>query len=83
MTGEVTLQGRVLPIGGLKQKVLAAHAAGLTEVVLPERNRGDLEEVPQEVRDAMKFHPVMTIGEVLGLALEPEPAQAASPSPAA
>ena len=84
MTGEVTLQGRVLPIGGLKQKVLAAHAAGLTEVVLPERNRGDLEEVPQEVRDAMKFHPVMTIGEVLGLALEPKPAQAAtSPSPAA
>ena len=83
MTGEVTLQGRVLPIGGLKQKVLAAHAAGLTEVVLPERNRGDLEEVPQEVRDAMKFHPVMTIGEVLGLALEPEPAQAATPSPAA
>jgi ATP-dependent Lon protease len=83
MTGEVTLQGRVLPIGGLKQKVLAAHAAGLTEVVLPERNRGDLEEVPQEVRDAMKFHPVMTIGEVLGLALEPKPAQAAtSPSPA-
>jgi ATP-dependent Lon protease len=83
MTGEVTLQGRVLPIGGLKQKVLAAHAAGLTEVVLPERNRGDLEEVPQEVRDAMQFHPVMTIGEVLGLALEPKPAQAASPSPAA
>src|SRR5690349_10638006 len=83
MTGEVTLQGRVLPIGGLKQKVLAAHAAGLTDVILPERNRGDLEEVPDEVREAMKFHPVMTIGEVLGLALEPKPAQAASPSPAA
>jgi ATP-dependent Lon protease len=80
MTGEVTLQGRVLPIGGLKQKVLAAHAAGLTEVILPERNRGDLEEVPQEVRDRMKFHPVMTIGEVLGLALEPMPAQAATPA---
>ena len=46
MTGEVTLQGRVLPIGGLKQKVLAAHAAGLTEVILPERNRGDLDDVP-------------------------------------
>ncbi len=52
MTGEVTLQGRVLPIGGLKQKVLAAHAAGLTEVILPERNRGDLDEVPEEVREA-------------------------------
>ncbi|MGI8558693.1 MAG: endopeptidase La [Solirubrobacteraceae bacterium] len=71
MTGEVTLQGRVLPIGGLKQKVLAAHAAGLTDVVLPERNRGDLDEIPQEVRDAMTFHPVMSVHEVLELALEP------------
>jgi ATP-dependent Lon protease len=71
MTGEVTLQGRVLPIGGLKQKVLAAHAAGLSEVILPERNRGDLDEVPEEVREQMTFHPVMSIGEVLGLALEP------------
>jgi ATP-dependent Lon protease len=71
MTGEVTLQGRVLPIGGLKQKVLAAHAAGLTEVILPERNRGDLDEVPEEVREQMTFHPVMSIGEVLERALEP------------
>jgi ATP-dependent Lon protease len=71
MTGEVTLQGRVLPIGGLKQKVLAAHAAGLTDVVLPERNRGDLDDVPQEVRDAMNFHVAMTIDEVLNVALEP------------
>jgi ATP-dependent Lon protease len=71
MTGEVTLQGRVLPIGGLKQKVLAAHAAGLTEVLLPERNRGDLDEVPEEVREQMSFQPVMSIDEVLGLALEP------------
>jgi ATP-dependent Lon protease len=71
MTGEVTLQGRVLPIGGLKQKVLAAHAAGLTDVILPERNRADLDDVPEEVRDAMAFHPVMSIGEVLDLALEP------------
>jgi ATP-dependent Lon protease len=79
MTGEVTLQGRVLPIGGVKQKVLAAHAAGLTDVILPERNRGDLEEVPEDVREQMTFHPVMTIGEVLDLALEParEPALAA------
>jgi ATP-dependent Lon protease len=76
MTGEVTLQGRVLPIGGLKQKVLAAHAAGLTDVILPERNRGDLDDVPEEVRDAMTFHPVMTVDEVLGLALEPAPAHA-------
>ena len=73
MTGEVTLQGRVLPIGGLKQKVLAAHAAGLTDVVLPERNRGDLDDVPADVREAMTFHPVMTIDEVLELALEPAP----------
>ncbi len=71
MTGEVTLQGRVLPIGGLKQKVLAAHAAGLTDVVLPERNRGDLDDVPEEVREQMTFHPVMTVEEVLDLALEP------------
>jgi ATP-dependent Lon protease len=71
MTGEVTLQGRVLPIGGLKQKVLAAHAAGLTDVILPERNRGDLDEVPEDVREAMSFHPVMTIDEVFDLALEP------------
>jgi ATP-dependent Lon protease len=71
MTGEVTLQGRVLPIGGLKQKVLAAHAAGLTDVILPERNRADLEDVPEGVREAMTFHPVMTIDEVLAVALEP------------
>jgi ATP-dependent Lon protease len=75
MTGEVTLQGRVLPIGGLKQKVLAAHAAGLTDVILPERNRGDLEEVPEEVRGQMSFHPVMTIDEVLELALERAPVE--------
>ncbi|HZO58103.1 MAG TPA: endopeptidase La [Solirubrobacterales bacterium] len=77
MTGEVTLQGRVLPIGGLKQKVLAAHAAGLTDVILPERNRGDLEDVPEDVREQMKFHPVMTIDEVLSLALEPAPVDVA------
>jgi ATP-dependent Lon protease len=70
MTGEVTLQGRVLPIGGLKQKVLAAHAAGLTDVVLPERNRGDLDDVPEEVREQMTFHFAMTIDEVLDAALE-------------
>jgi ATP-dependent Lon protease len=71
MTGEVTLQGRVLPIGGVKQKVLAAHAAGLSDVILPERNRGDLDDVPEEVREAMSFHFAMTIDEVLDKALEP------------
>ena len=78
MTGEVTLQGRVLPIGGVKQKVLAAHAAGLTDVVLPERNRGDLDDVPEEVREAMTFHFAMTIDEVLSVALEPAPMRAAA-----
>src|SRR4051794_40840609 len=73
MTGEVTLQGRVLPIGGLKQKVLAAHAAGLTDVILPERNRADLDDVPADVREQMTFHPVMTISEVLENGLEPAP----------
>jgi ATP-dependent Lon protease len=71
MTGELTLQGRVLPIGGLKQKVLAAHAAGLTDVVLPERNRADLDDVPEHVREELAFHPVMSLDEVLGFALEP------------
>ncbi len=75
MTGEITLQGRVLPIGGLKQKVLAAHAAGITDIVIPERNRADLEDIPQNVRDEIAFHPVMSISEVLGLALEETPVQ--------
>jgi ATP-dependent Lon protease len=71
MTGEVTLQGRVLPIGGLKQKVLAAHAAGLTEVILPERNEPDLDDVPADVRAQMHFYPVTSVDEALALALEP------------
>jgi ATP-dependent Lon protease len=70
MTGEVTLQGRVLPIGGLKQKVLAAHAAGLTEVIVPERNGADLDDVPSDVRDHMRFHLVGSVDQVLRLALE-------------
>jgi ATP-dependent Lon protease len=70
MTGEVTLQGRVLPIGGVKQKVLAAHAAGLTDVVLPARNGADLDEVPAEVREQMRVHLVTTVDEVLAVALE-------------
>src|SRR5260221_5622769 len=71
MTGEVTLQGRVLPIGGLKQKVLAAHAAGLTEVIVPDRNAPDLDDVPAEVRDRMRFQVVGSVDQVLALALEP------------
>jgi ATP-dependent Lon protease len=71
MTGEVTLQGRVLPIGGLKQKVLAAHAAGLTEVIVPERNQPDLDDVPPDVREHMTFHIVGSVDQVLSLALEP------------
>jgi ATP-dependent Lon protease len=78
MTGEVTLQGRVLPIGGVKQKVLAAHAAGLTDVVLPERNRGDLDDVPAEVREAMSFHFAMTVNEVLAVTLESAPVGSAA-----
>jgi ATP-dependent Lon protease len=73
MTGEVTLQGRVLPIGGLKQKVLAAHRAGLKEVILPKRNEGDLDDVPEQVRKEIAFHPVETVDEVLAIALEREP----------
>jgi ATP-dependent Lon protease len=75
MTGEITLQGKVLPIGGVKQKVLAAHRAGLTEVILPHRNEADLDDVPEAVRDQMTFHPSSDIAQVLAIALEPAPAQ--------
>jgi ATP-dependent Lon protease len=70
MTGEVTLQGRVLPIGGLKQKVLAAHAAGLTEVIVPDRNEPDLDDVPPDVRSVMQFHIVESVDQVLAHALD-------------
>src|SRR5262245_9953224 len=73
MTGEITLQGRVLAIGGVKQKVLAAQAAGLTDVILPERNRGDLTEGPADVREQLHIHLVTTVDEVLRIALESEP----------
>ena len=69
MTGEVTLQGRVLPIGGVKQKVLAAFRAGLKEVVLPERNGPDLEDVPEAVREQMTFHLASEVRDVLSAAL--------------
>ncbi|MGB0679091.1 MAG: endopeptidase La [Polyangiales bacterium] len=70
MTGEITLRGRVLPVGGIKEKVLAAHRAGIKRVVIPERNAADLEEVPQEVRDTLEFIPVAKMDEVLANALE-------------
>jgi len=70
MTGEVTLQGKVLQIGGVKQKVLAAHRAGLTEVILPQRNEGDLEDIPEQVLEDITFHVASTIDEVLDAALE-------------
>ncbi|MGH3440835.1 MAG: endopeptidase La [Nitriliruptorales bacterium] len=83
MTGEVTLQGRVLPIGGVKQKVLAAHRAGLKEVVLPHRNEGDLDDVPDQVREEMTFHLAEGIGDVLEHALAPAADPAAEAAAAA
>jgi ATP-dependent Lon protease len=74
MTGEVTLQGRVLPIGGVKQKLLAAHRAGLTEIILPHRNEADLDDLPESVRQAMTIYLVKDVREVLDHALEPEAA---------
>jgi ATP-dependent Lon protease len=71
MTGEVTLQGKVLPIGGVKQKLLAAHRAGLKEVILPRRNEPDLDDVPESVRNEIEIHLATTVAEVLEIALEP------------
>jgi ATP-dependent Lon protease len=70
MTGEVSLTGRVLPIGGVKQKLLAAHRAGITTVLIPARNEPDLDDVPAEVREALTIHPVSDVREVLAIALE-------------
>jgi ATP-dependent Lon protease len=83
MTGEVSLTGRVLPIGGVKQKLLAAHRAGITTVLIPQRNEPDLEDVPEAVRDQLEIHPVSDVREVLGLALEPATARPASQTPVA
>ena len=71
MTGEVTLNGRVLPIGGVKQKLLAAQRAGITTVFIPQRNEPDLDDVPAEVLDALDVRPVDDVDEILALALEP------------
>jgi len=78
MTGEVTLQGRVLPIGGVKQKLLAAHRAGLTDVIIPKRNEPDLDDLPESVRSQLNIHPVADVAEVLELALEPAPVPVAA-----
>ena len=68
MTGEVTLQGKVLPIGGVKQKVLAAHRAGLTEVILPRRNEVDIDDIPEKVLEEMTIHIADTLDDVLAVA---------------
>jgi len=83
MTGEITLRGQVLPVGGIKDKVLAAHRAGLTTVILPRRNEHDLDDVPQEVRDQMTFHLVDSVTEVLEAALIPAGEAAHEPALAA
>jgi ATP-dependent Lon protease len=70
MTGEITLRGKVLPIGGLKEKLLAAHRAGLFEAILPKDNEKDVAEVPENLRNAMKLHFVETMDQVLAVALE-------------
>jgi ATP-dependent Lon protease len=72
MTGEITLRGRVLPIGGLKEKVLGAHRAGIKAIILPKDNEADIEDIPEEVRGQLTFHPVETLEEVLKIALVPE-----------
>ena len=71
MTGEVSLTGRVLPIGGVKQKLLAAHRAGITTVLIPQRNEPDLDDVPAEVLEKLDVHTLGDVREVLALALEP------------
>ena len=71
MTGEISLRGTVLPVGGVKEKVLAAHRAGLKRVILPERNRKDLVDIPKEIRDELQLLLVSTIEEVIDLALKP------------
>ncbi len=79
MTGEVSLTGRVLPIGGLKQKLLAAHRAGITTVLIPQRNAPDLDDVPDKVREALEIHLVTDVREVLDLALSSDTASASEP----
>ncbi len=81
MTGEITLRGLVLPIGGLKEKTLAAKRAGIKEVIVPERNRKDLPDLPREVRETLQFHFVQNIDQVLVVALVPRKASAKAAKP--
>ena len=81
MTGEATLRGRVLPIGGLKEKVLGAHRAGITTIILPKENEADMEDIPEEVRKTLTFHTVSTLDEVFAIALEPEGNSSTPPKP--
>jgi ATP-dependent Lon protease len=78
MTGEITLRGRVLPIGGLKEKVLGAHRAGIKHIILPKDNEADIEDIPEEVRKLLTFHPVNTLDEVFSIALMPAPVPTAA-----
>jgi ATP-dependent Lon protease len=82
MTGEVTLNGRVLPIGGVKQKLLAAQRAGLTTVFLPKRNEPDLDDVPAEVLDAIQVRPTTDVAELVTQAIEPESLDSNAPAAA-
>lgn len=81
MTGEITLRGLVLPVGGIKEKILAARRAGITTVILPKRNEKDLQEVPEKVKKDMKFHFVQRMDEVIRIALKPKPNSKAKPKP--
>src|SRR5512140_2035412 len=81
MTGESTLRGRVLPIGGGKEKVLGAHRAGITTIILPKDNEADMEDIPDEVRNSLTFHPVSTLDEVFAIALEPDAGKSAPARP--
>jgi ATP-dependent Lon protease len=85
MTGEVTLRGRVLPIGGLKEKLVAARRAGITHIIIPEGNAREIEEIPVDIREGLHFHPVSTMDEVLALAIRDArvPAQPAMAAPIA
>jgi len=79
MTGEITLRGQVMPVGGIKEKMLAAHRNGLNTIILPRRNELDLEDVPEEIKKAMTFILADTVEDVLNAALEPAPAAPETP----